>query len=133
MNMKPDSLVRWTRDNAADLYGIRNWGHGYFDISERGEVEVRPLGNGSRLAISIMDVRQASSGGASPVLPLRGHSSSRTEQLYGAFNAVKRALDQECTGVCIRSRSTSRSRWWTRSWNSAGSIITGWRPAARRN
>ena len=56
MNMKPEAMVRWTRDNAAELYGIRNWGQGYFDISERGEVEVRPLGNGSPLAISIMDV-----------------------------------------------------------------------------
>ena len=91
MNMKPDSMERWTRDNAADLYGIRNWGHGYFDISERGEVEVRPLGNGSEQAISIMDVLSGlkQRGQSLPVL-LRFADilSSRIEQLYGAFNAA---------------------------------------------
>jgi len=45
--MKVDALTRWTTDDARDLYGIRNWGVGYFDISEQGEVVVRPKGKGS--------------------------------------------------------------------------------------
>ena len=54
--MKPETLTRWTTDDAADLYGIRNWGAGYFDISERGEVVVRPKGKGSETILSLMDI-----------------------------------------------------------------------------
>lgn len=93
--MKPEVMVRWTRDNAAELYGIRNWGQGYFDISESGEVEIRPLGNGSPLTISIMDVLSGMKqrGQNLPVL-LRFADilASRIEQLYGAFNTAIREL-----------------------------------------
>lgn len=30
----------WTIDQSADIYGIRDWGNGYFDISPKGEVVV---------------------------------------------------------------------------------------------
>jgi len=87
--MKPEALVRWTIENAADIYGIRNWGAGYFDISEKGEVIVRPGGNGSPVAVSIMDLISG--------LKARGHTmpvllrfadilSSRIIQLNECFN-----------------------------------------------
>ena len=87
--MKPEALVRWTLENATDLYGIANWGVGYFDISEKGEVIVRPSGNKNSIAISIMDLISG--------LKARGHNmpvllrfadilSSRIVQLYECFN-----------------------------------------------
>ena len=54
--MKVDALTRWTTDDARDLYGIRNWGVGYFDISEQGEVVVRPKGKGSEISVSLMNI-----------------------------------------------------------------------------
>ncbi len=53
--IKPEALTRWTAENAAELYGIRNWGAGFFDVSEKGEVVVRPGGAGSR-GVSLMDI-----------------------------------------------------------------------------
>ncbi|MDO9541727.1 MAG: biosynthetic arginine decarboxylase [Kiritimatiellia bacterium] len=87
--MKPEALVRWTLENAVDLYGITDWGIGYFDISEKGEVIVRPNGNKNSTAISIMDLIAG--------LKARGHNmpvllrfadilSSRIVQLYECFN-----------------------------------------------
>jgi arginine decarboxylase len=35
---------RWTLQDASDLYGIRNWGSGYFGINDRGNVVVHPEG-----------------------------------------------------------------------------------------
>ena len=35
---KKTSLERWTIENAVDLYGVHNWGAGYFDISENGSI-----------------------------------------------------------------------------------------------
>ena len=54
--MKVEALTRWTADDSSELYGIRNWGVGYFDISDKGEVIVRPKGRGSETTISLMDI-----------------------------------------------------------------------------
>jgi arginine decarboxylase len=54
--MKQEALSRWTAENSAEMYGIRNWGAGYFDVSEKGDLLVRPQGNGSKDSISMMDI-----------------------------------------------------------------------------
>jgi arginine decarboxylase len=98
--MKPEALVRWTLENAADLYGIRNWGIGYFDISEKGEVIVRPGGSNGANTVSIMDLVSG--------LKARGHNmpvllrfadilSARVIQLYECFNNAIR--DYHYTGL----------------------------------
>ncbi len=89
--MKQEVLERWTRENALDLYGIRHWGLGYFDISETGEVIVRPGGPTGTTTINIMDLITGlkARGLAMPVL-LRFADilSSRIEQLYESFNSA---------------------------------------------
>mgnify|MGYP002685790659 CR=1 FL=1 len=37
------TMTRWTVEDSADLYQIREWGAGYFSISEDGDVIVTPL------------------------------------------------------------------------------------------
>ena len=54
--MKQQALSRWTAENTAELYGIRNWGSGYFDVSEKGDLLVKPNGAGSTESISMMDI-----------------------------------------------------------------------------
>ncbi len=54
--MKQEALTRWTCDQAAELYGIRNWGAGYFDVSSEGDVVVCPQGPRSELSIRILDL-----------------------------------------------------------------------------
>ncbi|MBN1270405.1 MAG: biosynthetic arginine decarboxylase [Kiritimatiellae bacterium] len=54
--MKPDTLTRWTADDSAELYGIRNWGKGYFAVSEKGEVVVTPRKDRADLEVSLMDI-----------------------------------------------------------------------------
>lgn len=39
--MRMDSLDPWTVDNSVELYGIRTWGAGYFDISPDGNIAAR--------------------------------------------------------------------------------------------
>ena len=48
--------VAWTAAESAELYGIRNWGAGYFDIDERGNVTVSVPANGARVSVSLMDL-----------------------------------------------------------------------------
>lgn len=52
MIVKKESLERWTIEDAADLYGVRNWGAGYFDVSNDGEVIFR----GARRSVSLMEI-----------------------------------------------------------------------------
>ncbi|MGA1529682.1 MAG: biosynthetic arginine decarboxylase [Kiritimatiellia bacterium] len=54
--MKKESLSRWTAEQSAELYGIRNWGIGYFDVAENGELLVRPRGAGSSDSISMVEI-----------------------------------------------------------------------------
>ena len=46
----------WTPAESAELYGIRNWGAGYFDIDEHGNVTVSVPASGERVAVSLMDL-----------------------------------------------------------------------------
>ncbi len=49
-------LGRWTVQKSEELYGIKNWGAGYFSISENGEVLINPYKENGSAAISIMDI-----------------------------------------------------------------------------
>ncbi|MDP4183092.1 MAG: biosynthetic arginine decarboxylase [Bacillota bacterium] len=53
---KTELLGRWTKEKSEELYGIKNWGAGYFSISDKGEVLVNPYRDNSSAAISLMDI-----------------------------------------------------------------------------
>lgn len=46
----------WTSEDAAQHYGIREWGAGLFDVSERGEVTVMVNGGDAKHAVSLLDI-----------------------------------------------------------------------------
>ena len=54
MNLK-HSMERWTIEDSADLYQIREWGAGYFGISEKGDVVVTPLRDKS-VSVSLPEI-----------------------------------------------------------------------------
>ena len=47
------SLETWSIADAAETYGIRTWGHGYFDISPEGEVTISLACGDRRKAVSL--------------------------------------------------------------------------------
>ena len=53
---KTEPLGRWTKEKSEELYGIQNWGNGYFSISDQGEVMVNPYKDNDSVAISLMDI-----------------------------------------------------------------------------
>ena len=54
--MKKNTLERWTVEESAELYGIRDWSDGYFCISPEGEVLVCPERHSTKNAVSLMEV-----------------------------------------------------------------------------
>lgn len=54
--IKSEPLGRWNKEKSEELYGIKNWGAGYFSISDKGEVVVNPYKDDDSSAISIIDI-----------------------------------------------------------------------------
>ncbi len=54
--MQQEALTRWTSENSSELYGVRNWGRNFFDVSKTGEMLVRPGGRNSKMTVSLMDI-----------------------------------------------------------------------------
>ena len=54
--MKANGNANWTPADAAELYGIRNWGAGYFDLADDGAVTVNVTSDGQRVSVSIPDI-----------------------------------------------------------------------------
>lgn len=54
--LQNDKLCRWTIENAFDLYGVQNWGAGYYSISEKGELLLTPTISNGKKAISVLDI-----------------------------------------------------------------------------
>ena len=54
--MKKSDAQNWTPGQSASLYGIRDWGAGYFDLNEQGEVTVRVDFPGGEVDVSLMEI-----------------------------------------------------------------------------
>ena len=55
--MKQQQVKDWTCEDSAELYGIRNWGAGYFDLSDSGEITVCvETSDGETRSVSLMDI-----------------------------------------------------------------------------
>ncbi|MBE0598199.1 MAG: biosynthetic arginine decarboxylase [Desulfuromonadales bacterium] len=68
--MNPRVKPTWTADDSARLYGIRDWGAGYFDLNAQGEVAVKVAFPTGGVTVSLMDIVSgiAQRGHAMPVL-----------------------------------------------------------------
>jgi len=53
---KKTALQQWTANDSAELYGIRNWGAGYFNVSDDGNVIIHPFGQNKEPSISIIEI-----------------------------------------------------------------------------
>lgn len=42
-------MENWSTEKSVDLYGIHNWGDGYFHVNQKGHVIVRPTRNGKEI------------------------------------------------------------------------------------
>ena len=49
-------MQQWSVEDSVDLYGIRSWSTGYFDISPKGEVVIRPFGREGGPEVSVLEI-----------------------------------------------------------------------------
>ncbi|NCC51384.1 MAG: biosynthetic arginine decarboxylase [Spartobacteria bacterium] len=92
---KGTSLERWTSAKSAELYGIYNWGAGYVNVSEEGDLLIYPHGRERSDCISVPEIVAGlkQRGTEMPVL-LRMSDILRAqiEHLYDGFaSAIERS------------------------------------------
>ena len=46
----------WSTEQSAEMYGIRDWGNGYFDVSSKGEVVINLKDGTKTKAVSLPDI-----------------------------------------------------------------------------
>ncbi|WZL82613.1 biosynthetic arginine decarboxylase [Vallitaleaceae bacterium 9-2] len=49
-------LGRWKKEKSEELYGIKNWGGGYFSISDEGEVRINMQKGSEKGSVSLMEI-----------------------------------------------------------------------------
>lgn len=87
------ALQQWSIEDSAELYGIRNWGAGYFDITENGDVAIHPFGRGSNVAVSIPEIiRELKDRGLELPVLLR-IENILDSQISTLHNSFKKAID----------------------------------------
>ena len=52
----PKRKKDWSPAKSAELYGVENWGHGYFGVSKTGEVTVRLADDSGKADVSLHEV-----------------------------------------------------------------------------
>jgi len=53
---REEPLERWTKEKSEELYGVKNWGAGYFSISDNGELLINPYKDKNTKGVSMMDI-----------------------------------------------------------------------------
>ncbi len=84
----------WTAHDAAALYGIHDWGAGYFEVSERGEVTVNVRIGEKDVRVALIDIVAGMKDrglGMPAVLRIENLLDHRVEELNNAF---ARAIEQ---------------------------------------
>ena len=56
MNVRKEALEHWSAEDSAELYGVRNWGNGYFDVSDDGCLVVSPYPGENAPKVNLLDV-----------------------------------------------------------------------------
>ena len=53
---KHKTLEKWSSKDSRELYGIRNWSEGYFDIAQNGDLLITPFRNARDVGVSIPEI-----------------------------------------------------------------------------
>ena len=140
----PDGREGWSIEKAKALYNVEGWGAGYFDVSERGRVIVRPDRDHPERSLDLFDLAKdlQEQGVALPVLLrfsdiLRSRIESLSERFAsavrefeygGGYTTVypikvnqQRHVVEEIVQFGSRARCGARVRIETRTAGGAGS------------
>jgi arginine decarboxylase len=109
-----DILTRWTVEQSIELYGVRNWGAGYFDVSPQGEILVRPRGGSDPAVVSLHEITvgMKARGFGMPLLVRFGDIlQSRIEILHRSFERAIRELKYQGAYRGVYPIKVNQQQW----------------------
>lgn len=87
-------MESWNTTKSAEMFGIGNWGEGYFDINAKGNVVVRPSKNGKELDLFEFVSSMIQRGIEVPLLiRFDGIIRHRVKRIYDAFASAIQELN----------------------------------------
>lgn len=54
----PTTPSGWSAEKSSEMYGINNWGHGYFRVNQNGNVHVTPCGKSTGASVDLLELTQ---------------------------------------------------------------------------
>lgn len=92
--MKNQAMKKWQTEDSVELYGIRSWGAGFFDVSESGEVTVCPHGpEGPKISLlEIISGIRARGYNMPVLLRVENILSSRITKIHDSFHKAIKSL-----------------------------------------
>ncbi len=84
----------WTTSDSLELYGVPQWGAGFFTVNERGHVEVRPRDGDDKARVDLIElVRELKRRGLRTPLLVR-FSDILASRVAGLANTFQRAINE---------------------------------------
>jgi arginine decarboxylase len=112
MSAATDAPRPWTPRNSAELYGMEDWGLGYFAVSPRGTVEVFPDPSQDRRVDLFEVIRGLEARGICPPVILRfpGILAHRMQKLRRVFDGAIAELDYTGSYTCVYPIKVNQQR-----------------------
>lgn len=93
------SLAKWSLEEAREMYNIRNWGRGFFEINERGNIVVLPDRDNQRYLdikefMDDLEIREVQ---APVLIRFTDLLQKRIEEIHNAFAAAIQAYEYQGT------------------------------------
>jgi len=109
---EPELLEKWKIADAAETYGIKNWGKGYFAINKLGHVTVQP-GKSQEQSIDLKElVDQLQARGIQLPILLRFTDilRHRVGEIHDAFDAAIREFEYQGEYCCVYPIKVNQQR-----------------------
>lgn len=89
--MPRELLRQWKVSDSADLYGVKEWGGGYFDLNQKGEATVTARFTRGAVSVSLMDILagiEARGLGLPVLLRIQNLLDAQIERINESFRKV---------------------------------------------
>src|SRR5215208_4959538 len=109
---EPELMEKWKIQDALELYGVRNWGKGYFSINKAGHVHVHPTKRPDRYVDlkELIDQLQARGIQLPILLRFTDVLRHRVGELNDAFQHAMKEYDYKGRYVCVYPIKVNQQR-----------------------
>ncbi len=109
---EPELMEKWKIQDALDMFGVRNWGKGYFSINKAGHVQVHPTKRGDRYVDlkELVDQLQARGIQLPILLRFTDILRHRVGELHEAFTTAIREYDYQNKYLCVYPIKVNQQR-----------------------